>query len=78
MIQTAAGFLTYFVIMAENGFLPHHLVGLRLYWDSVSINDLADSYGQVNCVDNIFLFLEEFTKKLDNILIKFKPVSPIL
>jgi len=68
MIQTAAGFLTYFVIMAENGFLPHHLVGLRLYWDSVSINDLADSYGQVSIASTIFLFLEESTKKLDSIL----------
>ena len=54
MIQTAAGFLTYLVIMAENGFLPHHLVGLRLYWDAVSINDLADSYGQVSIMPNIF------------------------
>jgi sodium/potassium-transporting ATPase subunit alpha len=54
MIQTAAGFLTYFVIMAENGFLPQHLVGLRLYWDAVSINDLADSYGQVSNLPIVF------------------------
>jgi sodium/potassium-transporting ATPase subunit alpha len=46
MIQTAAGFITYFVIMAENGFLPRKLYGLRRHWESFSINDLEDSYGQ--------------------------------
>jgi len=29
MIQASAGFFTYFVIMAENGFLPSNLFGLR-------------------------------------------------
>ena len=46
MIQACAGFLTYFVIMADHGFFPSRLIGLRKYWDSVSINDLEDSYGQ--------------------------------
>jgi sodium/potassium-transporting ATPase subunit alpha len=45
-IQAAAGFFTYFVIMAENGFLPSFLFGLRNDWDSKAINDLQDSYGQ--------------------------------
>ena len=46
MIQASAGFFTYFVIMAENGFWPSRLLGLRKEWDSKSINDLEDSYGQ--------------------------------
>lgn len=46
MIQAAAGFFVYFVIMAENGFLPLHLFGLRKGWDSKAVNDLTDSYGQ--------------------------------
>ncbi|XP_065322042.1 sodium/potassium-transporting ATPase subunit alpha-like isoform X1 [Gordionus sp. m RMFG-2023] len=46
MIQAAAGFFTYFLIMAENGFLPKKLIGLRLKWDSESVTDLQDSYGQ--------------------------------
>ncbi|CAH1637632.1 unnamed protein product [Spodoptera littoralis] len=46
MIQAAAGFFVYFVIMAENGFLPMHLFGIRKQWDSKAINDLTDSYGQ--------------------------------
>ncbi|XP_076050682.1 sodium/potassium-transporting ATPase subunit alpha isoform X3 [Oratosquilla oratoria] len=46
MIQALAGFYTYFVIMAENGFLPPHLFGLRERWDSKAINDLEDSYRQ--------------------------------
>merc|ERR1711887_442015 len=46
MIQALAGFYTYFVIMAENGFLPPKLFGLRETWDSKAINDLSDSYGQ--------------------------------
>ncbi|XP_052120330.1 sodium/potassium-transporting ATPase subunit alpha isoform X6 [Frankliniella occidentalis] len=46
MIQAAAGFFVYFVIMAENGFLPIKLFGIRKHWDSKAINDLPDSYGQ--------------------------------
>lgn len=46
MIQAAAGFFVYFVIMAENGFLPGKLFGIRESWDSKAVNDLADSYGQ--------------------------------
>merc|ERR1712002_167999 len=46
MIQASAGFFVYFVIMAENGFMPSRLVGLRRFWDSKAINDLEDSYGQ--------------------------------
>jgi sodium/potassium-transporting ATPase subunit alpha len=46
MIQAAAGFFVYFVIMAENGFRPWTLMGLRKAWDSKAVNDLMDSYGQ--------------------------------
>ncbi|KAJ6637038.1 Sodium/potassium-transporting ATPase subunit alpha [Pseudolycoriella hygida] len=46
MIQAAAGFFVYFVIMAENGFLPTKLFGIRETWDSKAVNDLTDSYGQ--------------------------------
>jgi len=46
MIQALGGFFTYFVIMAENGFLPQTLLGIRLDWDSRAVNDLEDTYGQ--------------------------------
>uniref|UniRef100_A0A8C3Q818 Sodium/potassium-transporting ATPase subunit alpha n=1 Tax=Geospiza parvula TaxID=87175 RepID=A0A8C3Q818_GEOPR len=46
MIQALGGFFTYFVILAENGFLPGTLLGIRLAWDDRSKNDLEDSYGQ--------------------------------
>ena len=46
MIQALGGFFTYFVIMAENGFWPGYLFGLRKEWDSKSITDIKDSYGQ--------------------------------
>uniref|UniRef100_A0A8D1TIB3 Sodium/potassium-transporting ATPase subunit alpha n=1 Tax=Sus scrofa TaxID=9823 RepID=A0A8D1TIB3_PIG len=46
MIQALGGFFTYFVILAENGFLPIHLLGLRVNWDDRWINDVEDSYGQ--------------------------------
>ncbi|XP_067123050.1 sodium/potassium-transporting ATPase subunit alpha-like isoform X2 [Centruroides vittatus] len=46
MMQAAAGFFTYFVIMGENGFWPIHLFGLRKSWDSKAVNDLKDSYNQ--------------------------------
>jgi sodium/potassium-transporting ATPase subunit alpha len=32
--------------MAENGFWPSRLVGIRKSWDAGAINDLEDSYGQ--------------------------------
>lgn len=46
MIQALAGFFAYFVILAENGFLPSTLLGIRVYWDDKQVNDLEDSYGQ--------------------------------
>uniref|UniRef100_A0A672SI34 Sodium/potassium-transporting ATPase subunit alpha n=1 Tax=Sinocyclocheilus grahami TaxID=75366 RepID=A0A672SI34_SINGR len=46
MIQALAGFFTYFVILAENGFLPSSLLGIRVFWDDKYVNDLEDSYGQ--------------------------------
>jgi len=46
MIQASAGFFTYFVIMAEHGFLPLKLFGLRKKWEDDTIDDLQDSYGQ--------------------------------
>ncbi|KTF75834.1 hypothetical protein cypCar_00028623 [Cyprinus carpio] len=46
MMQAVAGFFTYFVILAENGFLPSDLIGIRVNWDDKYLNDLEDSYGQ--------------------------------
>jgi sodium/potassium-transporting ATPase subunit alpha len=46
MIQASGGFFTYMVIMSENGFWPSHLLGIRKEWDSKSVNDVQDSYGQ--------------------------------
>merc|ERR1711953_1528485 len=46
MTQASAGFFVYFVIMAENGFWPSRLFGIRRSWDSSAVNDLEDSYGQ--------------------------------
>merc|ERR1712198_380518 len=46
MIQASAGFFVSFVIMAENGFWPSKLFGIRRAWDSQAVNDLEDSYGQ--------------------------------
>jgi len=45
-IEAFAGFFTYFVIMAENGFMPYKLIGIRREWDSRAVNDLPDSYNQ--------------------------------
>lgn len=46
VIEAFAGFFTYFVIMAENGFMPLKLIGIRREWDSRAVNDLPDSYNQ--------------------------------
>ncbi|CAH1262541.1 sodium/potassium-transporting ATPase subunit alpha-3-like isoform X1 [Branchiostoma lanceolatum] len=45
-MQASAGFFVYFIIMAENGFLPWKLLGIRADWEDRTINDLEDSYGQ--------------------------------
>ena len=45
ILQALAGFLTYFVIMGVNGFLPLILFGLSDRWDNQDINNLSDSYG---------------------------------
>ena len=46
MIESAAGFFTYFVVMGQNGFTPKRLLEIGQYWDDSAINDLEDSYGQ--------------------------------
>ena len=46
LLQATAGFFTWVVVMADNGFWPSRLVGIRKAWDAAAINDLADSYGQ--------------------------------
>ncbi|CAH1173455.1 unnamed protein product [Phaedon cochleariae] len=46
MVEALGGFFVYFAIMAENGFMPGRLFGLRSDWDAESVNDLVDSYGQ--------------------------------
>ncbi|CAL4121301.1 unnamed protein product, partial [Meganyctiphanes norvegica] len=46
MIQVLTGIVTYFLVMAENGFLPSDLFGIRERWDSNFVNNLEDSYGQ--------------------------------
>merc|ERR1719204_1210743 len=46
MMQATAGFFTYFVIMAENGFLPGFLFQLRKNWEDRGNNAVLDSYGQ--------------------------------
>jgi len=45
-IQASAGFFVYYVIMAQEGFWPSRLIGIRKAWDSKYVNDLEDSYGQ--------------------------------
>ncbi|GFX31089.1 hypothetical protein TNCV_2025921 [Trichonephila clavipes] len=46
VMVSAAGIYTYFVIMAENGFMPQDLMGIRKAWYSRAVNDLKDSYNQ--------------------------------
>ncbi len=67
MMQASAGFFTYFVIMAENGFWPKYLFGIRKQWDSKAINDLPDSYGQdwVISVDYYLSYEMRFSNNLN-------------
>eukprot|EP00731_Ephydatia_muelleri_P011699 Em0006g593a len=45
MIESAAGFLTYFVVMGESGFMPSTLLGLSVAWNDPTAN-VQDSFGQ--------------------------------
>lgn len=55
VIESAAGFFAYAVVMAQNGFLPLTLLGIQSRWDSNVVNDLQDSYGQEWVSKNIIL-----------------------
>merc|ERR1712137_366451 len=46
MIQALAGFVCYFVILMQNGFLPGDLLGQRQWWDDKNNQNLVDSHGQ--------------------------------
>ncbi|KAM9299476.1 potassium-transporting ATPase alpha chain 2-like [Gastrophryne carolinensis] len=45
-MESFAGFVNYFTVMAEQGFLPATCVGLRVPWEDKNQNDIEDSYGQ--------------------------------
>ncbi|KAJ8716082.1 hypothetical protein PYW08_013367 [Mythimna loreyi] len=46
LIEFAAGMYAYFIVMAEHGFYPENLFGIRQRWDNEAVNDLPDSLGQ--------------------------------
>ncbi|XP_012257126.3 sodium/potassium-transporting ATPase subunit alpha-B-like [Athalia rosae] len=46
MIQSLAGFYTYFTVLGFYGFYPQDLIGIRERWESKAVNDLSDSFGQ--------------------------------
>ena len=46
IMQAAGAYFTYLVILAQNGFAPDFIFGLRVKWDSPGYNDLVDAYGQ--------------------------------
>lgn len=46
VFESFGAFFAWFVVMAENGFLPKRLLGIRADWDDETNNELLDSYGQ--------------------------------
>ncbi|XP_078282945.1 potassium-transporting ATPase alpha chain 2-like [Rhinoraja longicauda] len=44
--QTFGGFLCYFTVLAEQGWLPSRVIGIRVPWEDATNNDVEDSYGQ--------------------------------
>ncbi|XP_077115952.1 potassium-transporting ATPase alpha chain 2-like [Ranitomeya variabilis] len=45
-METYSGFVNYFTVLAQQGFLPARVLGLRVDWEDKTINELEDSYGQ--------------------------------
>jgi len=58
LIEICAAFYTYFAIMAESGFWPARLLGLREPWNS-RVNDLEDAFGQEWVCDFCTYFCHE-------------------
>ncbi|CAH2091106.1 unnamed protein product [Euphydryas editha] len=46
LIEFCAGMFAYFIVMAEHGFYPSQLFGIRQQWDSEAVSDVQDSLGQ--------------------------------
>ncbi|XP_051792499.1 potassium-transporting ATPase alpha chain 2-like [Erpetoichthys calabaricus] len=46
IIETFSGFLCYFTVMAEQGYLPGTLINIRVPWESRTVGDLQDTFGQ--------------------------------
>ncbi|XP_013146714.1 PREDICTED: sodium/potassium-transporting ATPase subunit alpha-like [Papilio polytes] len=46
LIEFAAGMYAYFTVMAEHGFYPSDLFGIRERWDNEAVTDVRDSLGQ--------------------------------
>ncbi|VVD03152.1 unnamed protein product [Leptidea sinapis] len=46
LIEFAAGIYAYFIVMAEHGFYPRQLFGIRERWDNEAVSDVEDSLGQ--------------------------------
>ncbi|XP_039755606.1 sodium/potassium-transporting ATPase subunit alpha-like [Pararge aegeria] len=46
LIEFAAGMFAYFIVMAEHGFYPSNLFGIREEWDNEAVSDVEDSLGQ--------------------------------
>ncbi|XP_078387905.1 potassium-transporting ATPase alpha chain 2-like [Cetorhinus maximus] len=44
--QSVGGFLCYFTVLADQGWLPSRILGIRLTWEDATNNDVEDSYGQ--------------------------------
>ncbi|XP_045496075.1 sodium/potassium-transporting ATPase subunit alpha-B-like isoform X3 [Colias croceus] len=46
LVEFAAGMFAYFIVMAEHGFYPYQLFGIRQKWDNEAVSDVQDSLGQ--------------------------------
>ncbi|XP_063828203.1 sodium/potassium-transporting ATPase subunit alpha-like isoform X1 [Ostrinia nubilalis] len=46
LVEFAAGMFAYFMVMAEHGFYPPQLFGIRRRWDNEAVTDVQDSLGQ--------------------------------
>lgn len=60
VMQAAAGFMTYLIIMGENGFHIRRLLWIRDEWDDPMVDDLEDSYGQQWVASNLLKNLPKF------------------
>lgn len=57
IIEAAACFFTFFVVVAQHGFHLMDTINIRANWDDASVSNLKDSYGQEWVIRSFYIYM---------------------